>query len=273
VIPDSDDDMFDPTPERPCVMAAPSCPPQLSPVVEHEEIPDTSSWTFVLSNLSASDKKTATDFISKLNCKGISNKVDTSVTHLIVSTGENLEAQRTLKFLQAVASGVMIVSFLWIEACMNDERNLGKAENWEVLDEELEGANGPFRSRKSREEGNKPLLAGFEVLIEGQLDGLDKSNINDLLSRVGARSVPTLNLFSCTVGVTRLIIVNSTASYGAKNVTKMLRSYRVAVVDKDWLLDSVSSHSVRSLLPYTIESVQQSDLARAGYKGLLVQTE
>ena len=273
VIPDSDDDMFDQTPERPSQIVAPSCPPQLSPVVEHEEVPDTSNWTFVLSNLSVSNKKIATEFINNLNCKGISNKVDSNVTHLIVSTGENLEAQRTLKFLQAVSSGVMIVSFRWIEACIKDESQLGKAENWEALDEELEGANGPFRSRKSREEGNKPLLAGFEVLIEGQLEGLDKSNINDLLSRVGARSVPTLNLFSCTAGVTRLIIVNSTATYGAKNVTKMLRSYRVAVVDKDWMLDSVSSHSVRSLLPYTVETIQQSDLVRAGYKGHLVQID
>ena len=285
MVPDSDEDMFGLTPDRPDNLLPATDRPPLSPVeevveeerhVEEEQEeepvvrPDTSSWRFVLSGVSGATKKTAIDFIDSLECLGVSNKVEQGVTHVIVKTGTNLGAQRTLKFLQAVASGVMIVSSRWIEACLQDPANLARADQWETLDEELGGANGPFRSRKSREEGRKPLLAGFELFVDGEVDGLDKSNIDDLLQRVGARTVPTVNLFSCSPGVTRLVLVNSAAVYGAAAGVRMLTRWRLAVVDKDWLLDSVCSHTVRPLRPYTADTVELQQLLRAGYTGPLV---
>ena len=282
MVPDSDEDMFGLTPDRPDNLLPATDRPPLSPVeevveeevhVEEEEPvvrPDTSSWRFVLSGVSGATKKTAIDFIDSLECLGVSSKVEQGVTHVIVKTGTNLGAQRTLKFLQAVASGVMIVSSRWIEACLQDPANLARADQWETLDEELGGANGPFRSRKSREEGRKPLLAGFELFVDGEVDGLDKSNIDDLLQRVGARTVPTVNLFSCSPGVTRLVLVNSAAVYGAAAGVRMLTRWRLAVVDKDWLLDSLCSHTVRPLRPYTADTVELQQLLRAGYTGPLV---
>ena len=257
--------------------------PQFSPVKEEEEIAeekkmsndvlDTSQWKFVFSGLSAQNRKIAQQFIDDLGCQGISNSVDSSVTHVVVKTGENLEAQRTLKFLQAVSSGIKIVSFLWVEACLKDRDNLHKADNWEALDEELNGANGPYRARKGREEGKKQLLSGFEVLIDGQIEGLNKPNIEDLLFRAGARTVSRRNMFSGTAGITRLVLVNSVNEYGQKKVTKMLRSFRLAVVNKDWLLDTVSSHSRRPLQGYTLDIVKKVDLRRAGYSGMLTESD
>ena len=277
MVPDSDEDMFGLTPDRPDTLLPATDRSPLSPVeevVEEEEEPvvrpDTSRWRFVLSGVSGATKKTAIDFIDSLECLGVSSKVEQGVTHVIVKTGTDLGAQRTLKFLQAVASGVMIVSSRWIEACLQDPANLARADQWETLDEELGGANGPFRSRKSREEGRKPLLAGFELFVDGEVDGLDKSNIDDLLQRVGARTVPTVNLFSCSPGVTRLVLVNSAAAYGAAAGVRMLTRWRLAVVDKDWLLDSLCSHTVRPLRPYTADTVELQQLLRAGYTGPLV---
>ena len=279
---ESDDDIFSQTPDRPGKEAIPSQQPQLSPVKEEEEIAeqtkmkyvlDTSQWKFVISGLSTQNRKIAQQFIDDLGCHGISNSVDSSVTHIVVKTGDNLEAQRTLKFLQAVSSGIRIVSFLWVEACLKDRDNLHKADNWEALDEELNGANGPYRARKGREEGKKQLLSGFEVLIDGPIEGLNKPNIEDLLFRAGARTVSRVNMFSCTAGITRLVLVNSVTEYGQKEVTKMLRSFRLAVVDKDWLLDTVSSHSRRPLQGYTLDTVNKVELMRAGYSGMLTESD
>ena len=278
---ESDDDMFSQTPDRPGTEVIPSQQPPLSPVQEEEEMAnkkekdmvDTRQWKFVFSGLSSSNKKIAQQFVDDLGCQGISNSVDSSVTHVVVKTGENLEAQRTLKFLQAVSSGIRIVSFLWVEACLKNKDNLNKADNWEALDEELHGANGPFRARKGREEGKKPLLAGLEVLIDGPIEGLNKPNIEDLLFRAGARTVPRVNMFSCTPGITRLVLVNNVSEYGQKEVTRMLRSFRLAVVDKDWLLDTVSSHSRRPVQQYTLDIVKRVDLMRAGYSGMLNETD
>ena len=279
---ESDDDIFSQTPDRPGTEAIPSQQPQLSPVKEEEEIAektkiedvlDTSQWKFVFSGLSTQNRKIAQQFIDDLGCHGISNSVDSSVTHVVVKTGDNLEAQRTLKFLQAVSSGIRIVSFLWVEACLKDRDNLYKADDWEALDEELNGANGPYRARKGREEGSKQLLSGFEVLIDGPIEDLNKPNIEDLLFRAGARTVSRVNMFSCTAGITRLVLVNSVTEYGQKEVTKMLRSFRLAVVDKDWLLDTVSSHSRRPLEGYTLDIVKKVDLMRAGYSGMLTESD
>ena len=218
-----------------------------------------------------SARKKVPEFIASLKCKGIVGKVDETVTHLIVSTGAELEAQRTLKYLQGVASGIMVVSHLWAEACQEDRKNIGLIENWEVTDEELGGANGPWRARKRKEEGGALLLAGYEILIDGQLDGLEKGSVEDLLSRAGARAVPDRNAFSFTSGVTRLVLVDSTAGIGAKMVGRLLRSYKLAMVDKDWLLDTIGGHCVRPILPYTLESIRKEDLIRAGYIGPLIE--
>lgn len=281
---DSDDDLFSQTQEDPKSKTS-AAAGVLSPVVEMAEAEtsqviksisrsvtvDTSNWKFVTSNLVQSARKLVPQFISSLGCKGLVGKVDDTVTHIIVSTGEELEAQRTLKYLQGVASGVMVVSHLWVEASIRDQSNVARAEKWEVTDEELGGANGPWRARKRKEEGRGALLAGFEVLIEGELDGLDRSSVEDLLDRSGARAVPDKNAFSFTSGVTRLVLVDSTANIGAKVVGKLIRSYMLATVDKDWLLDTLGGHCVRPILHYTLNTVQREELVRAGYTGSLIE--
>ena len=270
---ESDDDIFSQTPDRPSTEA--SQQPQSSPEKKKmsNDVLDTSQWKFVFSGLSAENMKIAQQFIDDLGCQGISNSVNSSVTHVVVKTEENLKAQRTLKFLQAVSSGIKIVSFLWVEACLKDMNNLYKEDNWEALDEELNGANGPYRARKGRQEGKKQLLSGFEVLIDGPIEGLNKPDIEDLLFRAGARTVSSVNMFSFTAGITRLVLVNSVIEYGQEEVTKMLRSFRLAVVDKDWLFDTVSSHSRRPLQGYTLDIVKKVDLMRAGYSGMLTESD
>ena len=44
-----------------------------------------------------------------------------------------------------------------------------------------------------------------------------------------------------------------------------------AMVDKDWLLDTLGGHCVRPILHYTLDTVQREELIRAGYTGALVE--
>ena len=99
--------------------------------------------------------------------------MDSTVTHLIVRTEEDLVAERTLKYLQAVASGVMVVSEAWVVECHRDSANLGKAKKWEVKDEGVEEGleeEGPRKSREARELGEAPLLRGYEILLKEKLE-------------------------------------------------------------------------------------------------------
>ena len=120
-------------------------------------VPSSNTLVFVSilkysSNMIPAVRKIVPEFITSLDCKGLVGKVDGTVTHIIVSTKEELEEQRTLKSLQGVASGVMMVPYLWVEACLVNRNNMGKADKWEATDKELMGANVPWRASKRREE-------------------------------------------------------------------------------------------------------------------------
>merc|ERR1712142_160491 len=137
---------------------------------------NTSNWKFALTNLDPPVKKRVSDFISSLKCHGIVDQVDETVTHIIVGTGTDLKAQRTLKFLQGTASGIMMISHIWIDMCLLDRDYINLIDRWVVTDIDLDGSNGPWRARKWREEGRAPLLSGYELVIDGQLEGLDSNN-------------------------------------------------------------------------------------------------
>ena len=117
-----------------------------------------------------------------------------------------------------------------------------------------------------------PLLSGYEVMVEGELVHLPSLSLNDLLARVGARRVLSVNSFSFTRDITRIIIVESAHSYGAEASRRRLRRERLAVVDKDWLLDSISCHCVRPLRYYTA-GISDKELARVGYSSPLVEED
>merc|ERR1719234_2115656 len=93
---------------------------------KEEELPlDVSKWRFAFSNLSSSARAELPEWADSFGCRGLHSKVDSTVSHLLVKTDGNLETVRTLKYLQAVASGVMVVSESWMTAC---QRNKAKDE-------------------------------------------------------------------------------------------------------------------------------------------------
>ena len=109
------------------------------------------------------------------------------MTHVLVGTGEDLLARRTLKYLRAVASGLLVVSELWVEAYRREPACLGRATEWEGRDKELESAEGPRLAREARQRGEgRRLMAGMEVLVREELEGLDRPAVVDLLTRAGA---------------------------------------------------------------------------------------
>ena len=91
------------------------------------------------------------------------------------------------------------------------------------------------------------------MLISEELDGLSAAAAEDLLLRAGARCVPDENAFS--PHITPVIIADSAASMDAKVVNRRLRMYKMATVEKDWLLDSLGDWAARPLLPYMMDQV------------------
>merc|ERR1719234_1894379 len=234
---------------------------------EEEELPpDMSKWRFAFSNLSSSARAELPEWADSLGCRGLHSKVDSTVSHLLVKTDGNLETVRTLKYLQAVASGVMVVSESWMAACQRDNANLAKAEHWEAKDEELDGVEGSRKSREAKARGDAPLLKGYEVLVKEELEGLEGGSVEDLLKRAGARPVKEMNSFSFGEAI-KLELVDSTFWTEDKedDVLRLLRSYKVATVEKDWFLDTFCSHEIKPLSGYTLQSMDTERLRKAGF--------
>lgn len=49
----------------------------------------------------------------------VRDNVDASVTHVLAGCKDRFKAERTLKYLQAVAKGKMVISFQWVEDCLD----------------------------------------------------------------------------------------------------------------------------------------------------------
>ena len=56
-----------------------------------------------------------------------------------------------------------------------------------MLDAELNGANGPSRSRLGGLEGRPPVLQGWEVMVLGEIETIPKPALIELLTLMGAR--------------------------------------------------------------------------------------
>ena len=171
------------------------------------------------------------------------------MTHVLVGTGEDLLARRTLKYLRAVASGLLVVSELWVEVCRREPACLGRATEWEVRDKELEGAEGPRLAREARQRGEgRRLMAGMEVLVREELEGLDRPAVVDLLTRAGARTVNAITSFNFSSGGgPKVELVDSVAwmEEREEDVVQQLRSNKVVMVKKDWLLDTICCYQIK----------------------------
>ena len=134
---------------------------------------------------------------NKTQCKNVKlctfyfqYKVDESVTHLIVGTNRLLQVpSRSLLYLQALAGrSIQVVSHEWVDACIMDIWQLGKAENFFAKDNQFQGSvdleggiEGSFSAGMHK--GEPPLLhdpswgmeAPIEVLVSEDEDFEDIS--------------------------------------------------------------------------------------------------
>ena len=77
----------------------------------------------------------------------------------------------------------------------------------------------------------------------------DTELVVDAVLRSHTRAVTDLGSFSFSGGVTRLSLVDSQEAMEGREreVLQLLRAYKVATVEKDWLLDTICSHQVRPI--------------------------
>ncbi|XP_003742158.1 BRCA1-associated RING domain protein 1 [Galendromus occidentalis] len=85
------------------------------------------------------------------------------VTHLVVNSDSKGDTQRTLKFLQCLASRKSIVSYQWVEQCLKT-RTLVSELPFEVKGcRQFSNTDAPRRAREAADGEQVGLLSGFNV--------------------------------------------------------------------------------------------------------------
>lgn len=110
------------------------------------------------------------------------------VSHLVVSCDERGNCrQRTLKVLSALVTGTWILSFSWVEACLQQGRRVDELEHEAKGTRQHPDNGAPARARLRRASHADRLFSGLSAVLQGPFArGPSKDDLAALLGLGGA---------------------------------------------------------------------------------------
>ncbi|XP_034243716.1 breast cancer type 1 susceptibility protein homolog isoform X3 [Thrips palmi] len=181
-----------------------------------------------------------------------SSKFTSDTSHLIVGVDENNRADKTLKYLCAVAAGKWVVSPAWVEKCLEAKKLLPE-EPFEALD--TTGEPGPQLSRESRL-SKKNLFSGFEFCCIGEFPNISRAQMQALLIDCGASIVSKPSSFSFEERVIPVALAQWDESKEAEYKT-WPGDCRAPLVHYEWVLDCIGKFSVTSFSAMLLSDVSE----------------
>uniref|UniRef100_A0A6M2E0L2 Putative product n=1 Tax=Xenopsylla cheopis TaxID=163159 RepID=A0A6M2E0L2_XENCH len=166
----------------------------------------------------------AKNFANKFNIKFVM-KYEESVTHLIVRVNKENCAERSLKFINAVVSGIWVLNKKWIIESLAAQKLLPEYK-YEVLDISLEP--GPKRNRLT---SPSSLFNNIKVFIIGPFHSTSNDEFKALLRKSG---VLVQNNF-----IAAQMIVVDDGEQTKDEIEEIYKKYLKPVVDMGWFLDCI----------------------------------
>ncbi|XP_072390412.1 uncharacterized protein [Diabrotica undecimpunctata] len=193
--------------------------------------------------------KIQTQSISLLTNKKLatySAKFNDSVTHMIVTLDESKRIKDyTMKFVSAVASGIWVLGFEWVQECLKTN-SIVPEEAYEALDDS--GGTGPKTARLSRLK--TPLFKGFKFYCVNPLYSTSVEEIEDVITKLGGITVKNLENLKENDERIGLIITEGRSTQDFEIYERWLEKYKIVTVDIEWLSRSVGRYKVISVRPY-----------------------
>lgn len=175
-----------------------------------------------------------------------SPKFTSAVTHMIVTVDDSRRIKDyTMKFVSAVACGIWVVGFEWIQECLRTN-SIVPEEPYEVLDDS--GQIGPKMARLTRLE--QPLLKNYKFYCVSPLYSTTLEDVEELISRLGGIMVNDRENLKEKDGKISLIITEGRSTQDFEIYEKWLEKYKVVTVDIEWLSRSVGRYKILSVRPY-----------------------
>ncbi|XP_009080447.1 PREDICTED: breast cancer type 1 susceptibility protein [Acanthisitta chloris] len=205
--------------------------------------------SIVASGLNHSEHLMVQKFVRKTQST-LSNHITEGTTHVIMKTDKELVCERTLKYFLGIAGGKWVVSYLWVIQSFKEGRILNE-ENFEVRGDVINGRNhqGPKRARQSLTE---KIFKDFEICCYGPFTDMTTEHLEWMVELCGASVVKQLHLFTHTSNSTAVVVVQPDAWKENMDYTAVQQQNSVAMVTREWVLDSVACYECQKLDAYLV---------------------
>ncbi|XP_027661571.2 breast cancer type 1 susceptibility protein isoform X4 [Falco cherrug] len=205
--------------------------------------------SIVASGLNQSENLLVQKFARKTQST-LSNHITEGTTHVIIKTDQELVCERTLKYFLGIAGRKWVVSYQWVIQSFTEGRILNE-EDFEVRGDVINGRNhqGPRRARQSLTE---KIFKDFEICCYGPFIDMTTEHLEWMVELCGATVVKQPHLFSHTANSTAVVVVQPDAWMENTDYRAIQRKNNVAMVTREWVLDSVACYECQELDAYLV---------------------
>lgn len=220
------------------------------------------------SNLSAVQLLELQQVADRLGFKVV-NEWSARVSHLVMPrcNSDQVVVRRTIKYLYALMSGIWVLEWAWVEACLKSDRHEAEAAFEVRGDEHMCESDAPRLMRK-RTLSERHLFSEFVVYVHTKLSPDEgappREAIVELVQMCGAKlineppSVSDVRRWTNkqrTQRYTSVLIVCDDASLGARGVASLFNRAGsnlglAPVIRYTWVIDCVSAAQQLRLAPY-----------------------
>ncbi|NXD98661.1 BRCA1 protein, partial [Chaetorhynchus papuensis] len=203
--------------------------------------------SIVASGLNHSEHLVVQKFVKKTQST-LSNHITEGTTHVIMKTDEELVCERTLKYFLGIAGRKWVVSYQWIIQSFKEGRILDE-ENFEVRGDVINGRNhqGPKRARQALTE---KIFKDFEICCYGPFTDMTTEHLEWMVELCGASVVKQPDLFTHTANSAAVVVVQPDAWKENMGYRAIQQHNNVAVVTREWVLDSVARYECQEFSAY-----------------------
>uniref|UniRef100_A0A1I8IDV1 BRCT domain-containing protein n=1 Tax=Macrostomum lignano TaxID=282301 RepID=A0A1I8IDV1_9PLAT len=176
-------------------------------------------------------------------------------THVIIRESSSMSrvSERTLKYFQALVSGAWLLSFDWVSESLAAGSLLPESD-FEIQGDLSCGVNhlGPARSRGGRDRcpGPSRLLEQFCIAPVGDFVNMPSFALQTLVQQCGgqfAASPESLPRRQATGCLSVAVADQDDAKFSEARCQAIAASGDIVVLNRDWLLDSISKFRVQQL--------------------------
>ncbi|CAH2076531.1 unnamed protein product, partial [Iphiclides podalirius] len=176
----------------------------------------------------------------KLFCKekgwSYVEKYTRDLTHLVVGVDEENRSQRSVKYMCALAAGKWIVSYAWVEKCLQSQTILPE-EPFESLDGT--GEPGPRRSRLAK----RKLFEGIRFYCMQPFSVLDVETLKEILEASGGQVVDDASEVRVNSERPALLLAEPENTQEDKFIYLAMK-LNVVPVNYEWVLNCLGNYTL-----------------------------